>query len=133
MLLNMVLSLVKRKSRVVAKGKFAGSKNPAYKGGRILDKNGYVRMRGSVAARQYEHQYIMEQHLGRKLEEGEEVHHINGNKSDNRLENLYLVDKKNHSRVHFNLFLEVQRLEWENLWLRKELENYKQNPQVKNK
>ena len=104
-------------------GLLSGSKNPAYKGGKVLDTNGYIRMRGSRLARQYEHQFVMEQYLGRKLKGGEEVHHINGNKIDNRLENLYLVDKANHSRNHFGLFLEVQKLEWENIWLRKELDS----------
>jgi hypothetical protein len=101
---------------------YSGQNNPAYKGGKVQDTNGYIRMRGSREARQYEHQFVMENYLHRKLTKGEEVHHINGNKTDNRVENLYLVDKKNHSRNHFKLFLEVQKLEWENIWLKKELE-----------
>lgn len=47
-----------------------------------------------------EHILIMEWYLARKLEEGEVVHHINGIRDDNRLENLELMTESSHGRLH---------------------------------
>jgi hypothetical protein len=46
------------------------------------------------------HRHLMEQHLGRKLGSDEVVHHINGDILDNRVENLQLMTRSQHSRLH---------------------------------
>lgn len=48
-----------------------------------------------------EHRYIMEQSLGRKLFSYEHVHHINGKKQDNRLENLVVLTSSEHAKTHY--------------------------------
>lgn len=47
-----------------------------------------------------EHRYIMEQYLGRKLNVDEIVHHIDGNKLNNKISNLEIMTRSEHSRLH---------------------------------
>lgn len=47
-----------------------------------------------------EHRHIMEEHLGRTLGVDEVVHHKDGDKTNNDIENLEVISRSEHSRLH---------------------------------
>jgi len=69
----------------------------------IADERGYLRFRDSG---RLVHRWAAETKLGRPLGEGEVVHHINGNKKDNRQDNLEILSKDEHYRRHVQPLLE---------------------------
>ena len=78
-----------------------GPIHPNWKGGRYIGSGGYVWIWLSPGKRIQEHRFIMEKFLGRKLERSEIVHHKNGDRIDNRLENLQLMTKGEHTIHHW--------------------------------
>jgi len=67
-----------------------GEKNPRWKGGRTIQSSGYVMLTVGPKQTRYEHIVIMERFLGRAMNCEETVHHKNGVRDDNRIENLEL-------------------------------------------
>jgi hypothetical protein len=62
--------------------------------------NGYIESRSTFGKFRLDHRRVAERILGRKLMDNEVVHHINGRRSDNRPENLCVMDEEDHLEYH---------------------------------
>lgn len=83
-----------------------GSENPQWRGGRFKSNQGYIHIKAwphpfhNIQGYVLEHRLVMEKNIGRFLKEEEIVHHINGIKDDNRIENLQIIDRASHATLH---------------------------------
>lgn len=62
--------------------------------------NGYIELTNGENKGKGQHRIIMENHLGIKLTANECVHHRNGIRSDNRIENLEIMTRSEHMKFH---------------------------------
>ncbi len=71
-------------------------------GTKNLRPDGYVAVKvDNSGTWRNEHSLVMEAQIGRRLGAKEIVHHIDGNRANNRPENLFLCrDRKHHNEVH---------------------------------
>lgn len=82
-----------------------GPKNPNWKGGRTIASNGYVLVKrpdhpgADVRGYVYEHRLVAEEQIGRALRKGEQVHHRNCVKTDNRPDNIEVASSIAEHRV----------------------------------
>jgi len=74
-----------------------GPLNPNWKGGFWIDKDGYRQL---ITDRKHrpEHRVVWEKHYG-EIPDGWVVHHLNGVRDDNRIENLHAMPRKRHSPI----------------------------------
>ena len=78
-------------------GRLHSIKRPYGSGG--FRKDGY-KIISTKNGRILEHRHILEEHLGRKLNKSEIIHHINKDRTDNNIENMILTTHSSHRSLH---------------------------------
>lgn len=93
---TVIKELSEEHKQSIREGMFKYFDNKGRKG--TICKNGY-RLITINNRRVYEHRLVWEQHYG-EIPKGYHIHHKNGNKLDNSIENLELINAKEHVREH---------------------------------
>lgn len=76
--------------------------------GKKIIRGGYIKVMlpyyptADRQGRVWEHRYVMEKHIGRLIQDHEVIHHIDGNKQNNTIDNLRLMSAYDHAVMHLN-------------------------------
>ena len=95
-----------------------------WRGGRGDNGHGYIQIRLPNKSYRLEHRLVMEGHIGRKLDRFEYVHHKNGIKTDNRIENLIIMSPQDHCHHHAIQQIRKTELNFNCQYCAKEFPNY---------
>lgn len=76
-----------------------GKNHPLYKCGYSMD-DGYRKVLSGKGGYVKEHRRKVEEVIGRKLDSEEIIHHINGDRADNRIDNLTILTRSEHLLIH---------------------------------
>lgn len=113
-----------------------GKLNPAWKGGKYLDRDGYILVYSpnhpyaTKDNRVREHRLVMEKNIGRYLLPNEVVHHIDGNKQNNSIENLKLYSSNGK---HLADNLKGKKPKWTKDGIRRIIEGIKKSAKRRKK
>jgi len=88
---------------ILSKSWVKGKKHHSWKGGIFKNKYGYMMQYDPIRNKHIrQHRLFMENKLGRLLLKTEHIHHINGKRDDNRIENLRVVSNYEHALIHWS-------------------------------
>ena len=101
----MKMAEVVDRQKISRLGKNSGEKHHMWKGGTEITVDGYRVIYApkhpmAHKGKYQEHRIIMEKHIGRYLTRNEIVHHKDGNKLNNKIENLEIMTRAEHCLTH---------------------------------